>query len=95
MAGAWASLPAMTTVEADLLKRLLELEESVRALRTAQPKPDLLPLFTELDQLTAQLPGGTDPTLLHYLRKKSYEKARLWLQGREAENQRGSCGHVE
>jgi hypothetical protein len=31
---------------------------------------------------------------LHYLRKKSYEKARLWLEGRDAENARGNCGHV-
>jgi len=31
---------------------------------------------------------------LHYLHKKSYEKARLWLEGREAENKAGNCGHV-
>jgi len=37
---------------------------------------------------------GTDPQLLHYLQKKSYEKARLFLQGRDAENVQGSCGHV-
>jgi hypothetical protein len=54
----------------------------------------LLPIFARLDQLTAQLPPETDPTLLHYLRKKSYEKARLFLQGRDSENKMGSCGHV-
>jgi len=32
--------------------------------------------------------------LLHYLQKKSYEKARLYLQGRDAENQLGNCRHV-
>ncbi len=61
---------------------------------TARPKPDLLPLFARLDALTAQLPRQTDPTLLHYLHKKSYEKARLFLQGRESENQLGNCRHV-
>ena len=60
---------------------------------TAQPKPDLLPLFRRLDTLTAELPASTDPTLMHYLRKKSYEKARLFLQGRNAENQVGNCRH--
>jgi hypothetical protein len=40
------------------------------------------------------MPRDADPTLLHYLHKKSYEKARLFLQGRDAENQVGNCGHV-
>jgi hypothetical protein len=48
-------------------------------------------IFARLDALTAQLPKGSDPNLLHYLHKKSYEKARLLLQGRDAENARGSC----
>jgi len=54
----------------------------------------LLPLFARLDELTRQLPRHTDPQLLHYLHKKSYEKARLWLLNRDAENQAGNCGHV-
>ncbi len=61
---------------------------------TVQPKPNLLPLFSRLDALTAELPRQTDPTLLHYMHKKSYEKARLFLQGRESENQAGNCRHV-
>ena len=84
----------MSTVEQALLQSLLDLEEIIRTLPTAQPKPSLLPYFERLDQLTAQLPPGTDPQLLHYLRKKSYEKARFYLQGRDAENQAGSCRHV-
>ncbi len=32
--------------------------------------------------------------ILHYLHKRSYEKARFWLQGRDAENAQGNCGHV-
>lgn len=58
------------------------------------PKPNLLPIFSHLDELTHQLPRDTDPTLLHYLHKKSYEKARFFLQGRDAENQLGNCRHV-
>jgi len=44
--------------------------------------------------LTNQLPPDTDPNLLHYLHRKSYEKARLLLQGRDTENAQGSCGRV-
>jgi hypothetical protein len=47
--------------------------------------------FNRLDELTAQLPGDTDGELLHYLHKKSYEKARLFLEGRHAEIQKGGC----
>ena len=60
----------------------------------ANAKPSLLPLFARLDELTRRLPRHADPTLLHYLHKKSYEKARLFLEGREVENQAGNCRHV-
>ncbi|MEW6160021.1 MAG: hypothetical protein AB1813_21540 [Verrucomicrobiota bacterium] len=83
----------MTETEQHILETLLELEATVRRMPAAQPKPSLLPLFSRLEALTAQLPRGTDPTLLHYLHKKSYEKARLHLQGRDAENQAGNCRH--
>ena len=82
------------TVERQLLAALMQLDETVKALATANPKPSLLPLFARLDELTAQLPRDADLTLLHYLHKKSYEKARLYLQGRDAENQIGNCRHV-
>ena len=84
----------MTTVEQTLLQSLAELESTVRTMPSANPKPNLLPLFARLDELTCQLPKDADPTLLHYLHKKSYEKARLWLEGRDAENQVGSCRHT-
>jgi hypothetical protein len=81
--------------ERALLQSLLELEQAVASMPTANPKPNLLPLFSRLDDLTRRLPRDTDPSLLHYLQKKSYEKARLFLQGREAENARGNChGHT-
>jgi hypothetical protein len=88
------SILDMTLVEEKLLKGLVRLEEAVQSMPTANPKPNLMPIFEELDQLTAQLPKPTDPQLLHYLQKKSYQKARLFLQGRDAANQAGPCGHV-
>ena len=85
----------MNETEQRVLDTLLELERAVASMPAANPKPNLLPLFSRLDDLTHQLPRETDPSLLHYLHKKSYEKARLFLQGREAENARGNChGHV-
>ena len=58
---------------------------------TSQPKPDLLAVVSKLDPLTAQLPAESAPELRHYLQKKSYEKARLFLQDRFAEIQKGGC----
>jgi hypothetical protein len=90
--------PNGKTIEVDLLKNILnalvELDNAVKTMATANPKPNLLPLFARLDELTQQLPRNADPTLLHYLHKKSYEKARLFLQDRDAENQVGNCRHV-
>lgn len=84
----------MTDTEQTILDGLLELEEKIASMATADPKPNLLPLFDRLDNLTRELPKDANPDLLHYLHKKSYQKARLFLQGREAENQAGNCGHV-
>ena len=86
--------PRMSATEHAILERLLELETAVAAARKAAPRPDVRPLLAGLDDLTRRLPPGTPPELLHYLHKKSYEKARLFLQGRDAENQLGNCRHV-
>ena len=84
----------MTAVEQNILQALVELDAAVKAMPTANPKPNLLPLFSRLDELARELPRDASPDLRHYLQKKSYEKARLFLQGRDDENQTGSCGHV-
>ncbi|MEY2408371.1 MAG: hypothetical protein QOF48_1041 [Verrucomicrobiota bacterium] len=84
----------MTETERAILEALVGLEEAVQSLPTANPKPDLLPLFNRIDELTRQLPRTTEPTLQHYLQKKSYQKARLFLEGRDSENQAGNCRHV-
>jgi hypothetical protein len=81
-------------LEKNLLNALTDLDAVVKAMPTANPKPNLMPLFDRIDELTKSLPRNTDPALLHYLHKKSYEKARLYLQGRDAENQAGNCRHV-
>jgi hypothetical protein len=84
----------MSETEDAILKALADLDSAVKSMGTANPKPNLLPIFERIDGLSRQLPRGTDPQLLHYLQKKSYEKARLFLLGRDAENVQGSCGHV-
>jgi hypothetical protein len=81
----------MNETERQILQTLVELEAAVKAMPAANPKPNLLPLFARLDELTRQLPRNAPPDLLHYLHKKSYEKARLFLEGRDAENARGNC----
>ena len=83
----------MTATEQNIFNALTDLENAVTSMPAANPKPNLLPLFARLDELTRQLPPQTAPDLLHYLHKKSYEKARLFLEGRDAENQVGSCRH--
>jgi len=84
----------MTELERNIHAALVELEEKVAAMSAPGPKPNLLPIFSRLDELARQLPPTTPRDLLHYLQKKSYQKARLFLEGRDAENQAGSCGHV-
>jgi hypothetical protein len=81
----------MNETERAILQALVELDAAVKSMPTANPKPNLLPMFSRLDELTRQLPKNASPDLLHYLHKKSYEKARLWLEGRDAENARGNC----
>lgn len=83
-----------SSLEKILLKALVDLDVAVKTGPSASSKPDLLSLFARIDELAKQLPRDTDPALAHYLQKKSYEKARLFLQGRDAENQAGSCRHV-
>jgi hypothetical protein len=81
----------MTALEKQILDRLIELEEKVKAMPTANPKPNLLSLFGQIEELADQLPRSTAPDLLHYMQRKSYEKARQWLEGRFAEIHKGGC----
>jgi len=83
-----------TPVEKELSEVLLALHDAVMTMPAENPRPNLLPLFARIDELAEKLPRDTDAALLHYLHKKSYEKARLFLQDRDAENQVGNCRHV-
>lgn len=83
----------MNETERQILNALQELDVAVQSMKTATPKPNLLPIFARIDALRGELPKGTDSQLLHYLHKQSYEKARLYLEGRDAENAAGSCQH--
>jgi len=72
----------MTEKEREILAALNELNESVRQMKGPGAKPNLLPIFERLDRLTLALPPDTDHSLLHYLHKKSYEKALAHLTER-------------
>ena len=80
----------MNEIENQIFRALTELDTAVKSLPTANPKPNLLPLFSRLDELALQLPRTSDPELLHFLQRKSYEKALAKLAGAAAA--RGSCG---
>ena len=72
----------MTEKEREILETLTQLSESVKQMKGPGPKTDLLSLFERLDRLTLSLPPNTDHSLLHYLHKKSYEKALVHLKER-------------
>jgi hypothetical protein len=81
----------MHLVESELLLALTELDTAVRGMKASPQKPDLARMFERIDGLGRQLRPDADPRLLHYVHKRSYEKARLWLLDREGENARGNC----
>jgi hypothetical protein len=76
------SVTVMTTIEHEILDALLELEQAASGMASSETKPDLRPIFTRLDKLAAQLPADAPADLRHYLQRKSYQKARAFLQER-------------
>lgn len=84
----------MTETERAILQTINELDLAAKSMRRANPEPQLAILFARLDELTSALPKNTAPDLLHYLQRHSYQKARLWLEGRDPENSRGNCCHT-
>jgi hypothetical protein len=72
----------MTKTEHEILDALVELEQAASQMATAPIKPDLRPIFTRLDTLSAQLPADAPSDLRHYLQRKSYQKARVFLEQR-------------
>lgn len=45
----------------------------------------MLPVLGELDALCRALPADAPADLRHYLQRRSYEKARLFLEGHDPE----------
>jgi hypothetical protein len=85
----------MTESQEQILARLARtLDEYLAAVpRQKEPDaPDLMAIFARLDALEAEVGAGYPPQLRHYLHQKSYRKAHLFLQDRDAENLRGNCG---
>jgi len=83
----------MTQLEQELHQALLDLDGAVRRMAATKSPVDLMPLFARIDELGAKLPAGTDPQLVHFIQRKSFEKATLWLEGRKAQITRGICGN--
>lgn len=81
----------MSATEQEILRSLVKLENAVKEFRIANPKPDLQPMLARIDELTAQLPHDAAPELIHYLQRKSYEKARVWLEGSRGKASAGGC----
>jgi hypothetical protein len=81
----------VTGIETELLTALRDLEHGAQVTKPAGPRPDLSALLARVDGLTERLPKDNHPDLLHYLQRKSYDKARRWLEGRDTENRRGTC----
>lgn len=51
----------------------------------AASRANVLPLLQELDALARGLPSDAPADLRHYLQRRSYEKARLFLEGHDPE----------
>ncbi len=80
----------MKSLESEILAALVDLDKTVKDAPLGR-KAALQPLFARLDELARRLPVASNPELLHYLHRKSYEKARLLLEGRKEEIGRGTC----
>lgn len=64
-----------------LHQALMELENAVAAIRAGGPRADLPALFAKIDRLGAGVSAGA-PELSHFLQRKSYQKAREWIEAR-------------
>ena len=76
---------------ARLAQTLAEYLDAVPRQKEPSP-PDLLALFKRLDAHEAELDSSYPGQLRHYMHQKSYRKAHLFLQDRDAENLHGNCG---
>jgi len=70
----------MNDIEQALLDALSELEPAAAEARSGGTAPDLGAVLRRIDLLAGQLPAPADSELAHFLRRGSYEKARLRLE---------------
>lgn len=82
----------MTDVEHALLIALQDLDREVADASASGRRPEMVPRVMRLRELTAVLPAGSDPMLMHCLERHSWEKARMILDGRRAEVRHGESG---
>jgi hypothetical protein len=82
----------MKAIEQESLEALRALEGAANAVKQEGTRVPIRPILERLDELAAQLPPETPGDLRHYLQRKSYEKARLFLEGRGSEATPGNCG---
>lgn len=68
------------TIEQELLAALEALDEATAQLRAGGDAVDLTGCLARLDTLAAAVPAEADPQLRHFLRQKSYQKARRLLE---------------
>jgi hypothetical protein len=61
----------------------LALDRYLQAIEQKAPGEILLPLIKDLDAWETRLGKDASPMLHHYLQRKSYRKAWLYLQGQE------------
>ena len=83
-----------TQHEETLTRLARTLDEYLDAVpRQQEPNPpDLMIIFAQLDGIEAEMDASFPAQLRHYMHQKSYRKAHLYLQDRDAENLRGNCG---
>ena len=82
-------MSSRSAFEDSVLDALRVLEAAIAAARPPTPNPALLPALARLDELTSSMPTPTSASLRHYLNKRSYQKARILLEGGDPEA--GAC----
>jgi len=82
-------MSSTSVFQSSVLTVLRELELAVAAVKPPAPNPGLRMALARLEDLTATLPADVPPDLRHYLLKRSYQKARVWLEGGDPEA--GAC----
>lgn len=70
----------MTEIEQKLLDALRDFESSVARMGEDSESVDLGAHFSRIESLASSLPPEVSPNLRHYLRSKSYQKARMFLE---------------